>query len=93
MAYVDGHKTDANDALTVVNAAIQIGIKYSKRKSMEQHIRGIINEYVIVKAKGTKGLTALVTSTLHESDVMPESLVKTLSMPWLQYLDAMAYIY
>lgn len=35
-AYVDGHKTDANDALAIANAALQIGIKYSKPKSMEQ---------------------------------------------------------
>lgn len=76
-AYVDGHKTDANDALAIANAALQIGIKYSKPKSMEQqtlmsleanrqflsktivslglHIRGIINEYGIVKAKVLKG--------------------------------------
>jgi transposase len=108
-AYVDGHKTDANDALAIANAALQIGIKYSKPKSMEQqtlmsleanrqflsktivslglHIRGIINEYGIVKAKGTKGLAELVTSTLYESDVLPASLVTTLSMLWQQYLN------
>ena len=32
----DGHKTDTNDALAIANAALQIGIKYSKPKSMEQ---------------------------------------------------------
>ncbi|MEZ8196983.1 IS110 family transposase [Vibrio cortegadensis] len=108
-AYVEGHKTDANDALAIANAALQIGIKYSKPKSMEQqtlmsleanrqflsktivslelHIRSIINEYGIVKAKGTKGLAALVTSTLDERDVLPASLMTTLSMLWQQYLN------
>ncbi|WP_258186331.1 hypothetical protein [Vibrio splendidus] len=103
-AHVEGHKTDANDALAIANAALQIGIKYSKPKSMEQQtlmslepnrkflsknivslglpIRSIINEYGIVKAKakGTKGLAALVTSTLDERDVLPASLITNLSM-------------
>ncbi|MDE1211699.1 IS110 family transposase [Vibrio aestuarianus] len=101
-AYVEGHKTDANDALAIANTALQIGIKYSKPKSMEQqtlmsleanrqflsktivslglHIRSIINEYGIVKAKGTKGLAALVTSTLDEGDVLPASLINLRSV-------------
>ncbi|TKF97340.1 transposase, partial [Vibrio sp. F13] len=28
--YLEGHKTDHNDALAIANAAIQIGIKYSR---------------------------------------------------------------
>lgn len=34
--YLEGHKTDHNDALAIANAAIQIGIKYSRPKSLEQ---------------------------------------------------------
>ncbi|MCY9855666.1 IS110 family transposase [Vibrio mediterranei] len=34
--YLEGHKTDHNDALAIVNAALQIGIKYSQPKSLEQ---------------------------------------------------------
>ena len=34
--YLEGHKTDRNDALAIANAAIQIGIKYSPPKSLEQ---------------------------------------------------------
>lgn len=34
--YLEGHKTDHNDALAIANAAIQIGIKYSQPKSLEQ---------------------------------------------------------
>lgn len=33
---MEGHKTDHNDALAIANAAIQIGIKYSRPKSLEQ---------------------------------------------------------
>ncbi|MGF1743312.1 transposase [Vibrio profundum] len=36
-SYVEGHnKTDKNDALAIANAAMQIGLKYSKPKSLEQ---------------------------------------------------------
>lgn len=34
--YLEGHKTDHNDALAIANAAIQIGIKYSRPKSLDQ---------------------------------------------------------
>ncbi len=34
--YLEGHKTDANDALVVANAAMQIGLKFSKPKTLEQ---------------------------------------------------------
>ncbi|HHF2916158.1 TPA: IS110 family transposase [Vibrio diabolicus] len=34
--YLEGHKTDHNDALAIANAAIQIGIKFSRPKSLEQ---------------------------------------------------------
>lgn len=34
--YLEGHKTDHNDALAIANSAIQIGIKYSRPKSLEQ---------------------------------------------------------
>ncbi|WP_348541511.1 IS110 family transposase [Vibrio zhanjiangensis] len=34
--YLEGHKTDANDALAVANAALQIGLKYSKPKTIDQ---------------------------------------------------------
>lgn len=30
--YLEGHKTDNNDALAIANAALQIGLKYSKPK-------------------------------------------------------------
>lgn len=33
--YLEGHKTDKNDALAIANAVIQIGIKYSKPKTIE----------------------------------------------------------
>ena len=35
-AFLEGHKTDANDALAVVNASLQIGLKFSKPKNVEQ---------------------------------------------------------
>ncbi|CAH8207806.1 hypothetical protein VAE122_2960214 [Vibrio aestuarianus] len=50
--------------------------------SLGLHIRSIINEYGIVKAKGTKSLAALVTSRPYDSDILPASLVTTLSMLW-----------
>lgn len=34
--YLEGHKTDKNDALAIPNAAIQIGIKFSQPKPVEQ---------------------------------------------------------
>lgn len=34
--YLEGHKTDHNDALAIANSAAQIGIKYSRPKSIEQ---------------------------------------------------------
>lgn len=33
---LDGHKTDKNDALAIANTAMQIGLKFSKPKSIEQ---------------------------------------------------------
>ena len=33
---LEGHKTDANDALAISNTAMQIGLKYSKPKNIEQ---------------------------------------------------------
>jgi len=72
-AFLTGHKTDANDALAIANAAMQIGLKYSKPKNEEQqtlqsleasrvflsrnitslgnHIRAMLYEYGIVRAK------------------------------------------
>ena len=35
-AYVEGHKTDRNDALAIANAAMQVGLKFSPPKSIEQ---------------------------------------------------------
>ncbi|WP_299663031.1 IS110 family transposase [uncultured Psychromonas sp.] len=34
--FLEGHKTDANDALAIANASLQIGIKFSKPKNEEQ---------------------------------------------------------
>lgn len=34
--YLEGHKTDANDALAVANDAMQVGLKFSKPKTLEQ---------------------------------------------------------
>lgn len=34
--FLEGHKTDANDALAIANASLQIGLKFSKPKSEEQ---------------------------------------------------------
>jgi len=34
--FLQGQKTDANDALAIANAALQIGLKYSKPKNEEQ---------------------------------------------------------
>lgn len=34
--YFKGHKTDHNAALAIANAAIQIGIKYCRPKSLDQ---------------------------------------------------------
>lgn len=34
--YLEGHKTDKNDALAIANAALQVGLKYSSPKSLEQ---------------------------------------------------------
>lgn len=34
--YLEGHKTDHNDALAIANSVIHIGIKYSRPKSLEQ---------------------------------------------------------
>jgi transposase len=34
--FLQGHKTDANDALAIANASLQIGLKTSKPKSEEQ---------------------------------------------------------
>lgn len=34
--FLEGHKTDANDALAIVNASLQIGLKFSKPKNEEQ---------------------------------------------------------
>jgi transposase len=34
--FLQGHKTDANDALAIANASLQIGLKTSKPKNEEQ---------------------------------------------------------
>jgi len=34
--FLEGHKTDANDALAIVNASLQIELKFSKPKNEEQ---------------------------------------------------------
>nr|WP_232784842.1 transposase [Psychromonas sp. MB-3u-54] len=34
--FLQGHKTDANDAFAIANASLQIGLKTSKPKSEEQ---------------------------------------------------------
>lgn len=34
--YLEGHKKDHNNTLAIANASIQIGIKYSHPKSLEQ---------------------------------------------------------
>ncbi|UQN43758.1 hypothetical protein [Agarivorans sp. B2Z047] len=89
--YLEGHKTDHNDALAIANSAIQIGIKYSRRflsrsvVSLGQHIRGTILGYGIANPRGEKGLKASVQAVLDGDTQIPENVIAVLSLLWEQY--------
>lgn len=56
--YLEGHKTDNNDALAIANAALQIGLKYSKPKSIErQSLQSLENSRrFLTRSKANLGL-------------------------------------
>lgn len=65
-AYVDGHKTDANDALAIANASLQIGIKYSKPKSVDQQTLMSIESSRQFLSKTVVSLGLHIRSLIHE---------------------------
>ncbi|NOH78107.1 transposase, partial [Vibrio crassostreae] len=104
--YLEGHKTDHNDALAIANAS------YSRPKSLEQqsmhslessrrflsrsvvslglHIRGTILGYGVANPRGEKGLKASIQTVLDGETSIPANVVSVLSMLWEQYKELKA---
>jgi transposase len=105
--YLEGHKTDKNDALAIANAVIQIGLKYSPPKKLEQqtlqtlessrrfltrmgvalgqHIRGTLLGYGIAKARGEKGLKAIIQDLDNPELNIPPPIKSVILRFWAEY--------
>jgi len=64
--FLQGQKTDANDALAIANAALQIGLKYSKPKNEEQQSLQSLETSRVFLSRNITALGNHIRSMLYE---------------------------
>jgi transposase len=68
--FLEGHKTDANDALAIANAAMQIGLKYSKPKNEEQQSLQSLENIRIFLSRNITSLSNHIRAMLYEYGIV-----------------------
>ena len=68
--FLQGQKTDANDALAIANAAMQIGLKYSKPKSEEQQILQSLEASRVYLSRNITSLGNHIRAMLYEYGIV-----------------------
>jgi len=68
--FLEGHKTDANDALAIANAAMQIGLKYSKPKNEEQQTLQSLEASRIFLSSNITSLSNHIRAMLYEYGIV-----------------------
>jgi len=69
-AFLTGHKTDANDALAIANAAMQIGLKYSKPKNEEQQSLQFLEASRVFLSRNITSLSNYIRAMLYEYGIV-----------------------
>ena len=77
--FLQGHKTDANDALAIANASLQIGIKTSKPKSEEQQTIQTLETSRFHLSRSITSLSNHLRAMLYEYGIVSARGVKALT--------------
>ncbi|WP_019617058.1 IS110 family transposase [Psychromonas ossibalaenae] len=77
--FLQGHKTDANDALAIANAALQIGLKSSKPKSEEQQTLQTLETSRVYLSRSITSLSNHLRAVLYEYGIVSARGVKGLT--------------
>ena len=68
--FLEGHKTDDNDVLAIANAAMQIGLKYSKPKNEEQQSLQPLEASRVFLSRNISSLSNHIRAMLYEYDIV-----------------------
>ncbi len=85
--FLQGHKTDANDALAIANASLQIGLKTSKPKSEEQQTIQTLDTSRLFLSRSITALSNHLRALLYEYGIVSTVGVKGLTKAVLETLD------
>jgi transposase len=85
--FLQGHKTDANDALAIANASLQIGLKTSKPKSEEQQTLQTLDTSRLFLSRSITVLGNHLRAMLYEYGIVSTVGVKGLTKAILETLD------
>ncbi|ABM04822.1 transposase IS116/IS110/IS902 family protein [Psychromonas ingrahamii 37] len=85
--FLQGHKTDANDALAIANASLQIGLKTSKPKNEEQQTLQTLETSQLFLSRGITSLSNHLRALLYEYGIVSTVGVKGLTKAVLETLD------
>jgi transposase len=69
-AFLQGQKTDANDAIAIANAAMQVGLKYSKPKNEEQQILQSLESSRVYLSRNITSLGNHIRAMLYEYGIV-----------------------
>jgi transposase len=85
--FLQGHKTDANDALAIANASLQIGLKTSKPKNEEQQTLQTLETSRLFLSRSITSLGNHLRALLYEYGIVSTVGVKGLTKAVLETLD------
>ena len=85
--FLQGHKTDANDALAIANASLQIGLKSSKPKSEEQQTLQTLETSRLFLSRSITSLSNHLRAVLYEYGIVSTVGVKGLTKVVLETLN------
>jgi transposase len=85
--FLQDHKTDANDALAIANASLQIGLKTSKPKSEEQQTLQTLDTSRLFLSRSITALGNHLRAMLYEYGILSTVGVKGLTKAVLETLD------
>ncbi|TWX65882.1 IS110 family transposase [Colwellia demingiae] len=77
--FLQGHKTDANDALAIANASLQIGLKSSKPKSEQQQTIQTLETSRVYLSRSITSLSNHLRAMLYEYGIVSARGVKALT--------------
>jgi transposase len=85
--FLQGHKMDANDALVIANASLQIGLKTSKPKSEEQKTLQTLETSRLFLSRDITSLSNHLRALLYEYGIVSTVGVKGLTKAVLEMFD------